>query len=381
MHMHMHMKSNIKTTHDVIKRTNYISVQRMIQLQFLHKSIYHYETFTKPNDILKLEPYMYSVDYEFPIYKNDEYNKGSLVIEESVILDQRKFSTEIPSEGWNPDTNFVGNSVEFFNGMMERNEATRVSTKNATENPNVITKERKMQQRIPIPDKLIAPLRENRMKKHETYYVKDSRVIPNQPDTLFWCLYIGQYGLSKYTIMENSFGKEEIQEKQKIMEALKSPSELHRWKQTNQKITKVKIQQLCSDLMTNSTTELDCIIAFSVYYQKNIYLVNHDNRTYYYFSCGVPDTENIYIAKDTPRTNKKSFSLYSWENANNEKEFHIMITTQYQGLENTEKSLKSISSYKMDELHEIANKMGFKVEDKMKKMELYHGLLLYAIWK
>lgn len=324
----------------------------MLQLQFLHKSIYNYESFTKPNDILKLEPYMYSVNYEFPVYKNEEHVNKSMAIEEPVALMKRN---ETPTK--------------------------HVSPKNIPENSNVITKERKTQPRISIPEKSITPQRENRIKKQETYYLKDSRISPNQPDTLFWSLYIGQYGLTQYIMMENSFGKEEIQEKQKIMEALKSPSELHRWKQTNQKITKVKIQQLCSDLMTNATTELDCIIAFSVYYQKNIYLINHVNHTYYYFSCGVSDTQNIYIAKDTLRTNKKSFSLYSWESATSEHEFHTMITTQYQGLENTEKTLKSMSSYKMDELYEIANKMGFQVEEKMKKMELYHGLLLHAVWK
>ena len=47
-------------------------------------------------------------------------------------------------------------------------------------------------------------------------------IVPDKMDTLFWCMYISNYGEQQYLAIGNKYGNAEIAEKQKIVEFLKS---------------------------------------------------------------------------------------------------------------------------------------------------------------
>ena len=71
------------------------------------------------------------------------------------------------------------------------------------------------------------------VEKTDVYY-------PEKKDTLFWCLYIAKNGLNAYNAITQGYSNIEMQEKQQIMESIKTqPSRL---KNTNVKITNVAIQ-------------------------------------------------------------------------------------------------------------------------------------------
>ena len=74
-------------------------------------------------------------------------------------------------------------------------------------------------------------------------------ITPRQRDSLFWSLYIGEYGYVDYNRITFNEGVQKLEIHQKIVDTLKqNPS---RWKQVNQKITKVAIEEVYSDLLTN----------------------------------------------------------------------------------------------------------------------------------
>jgi hypothetical protein len=54
--------------------------------------------------------------------------------------------------------------------------------------------------------------------------------------------------------------------------------------------------------------------------------------------------------------------------------------TDFFCLENYQKPLKAISNYKVDELTEIANKVGYVLEGKLTKPELYNKLMEHCCW-
>jgi hypothetical protein len=77
--------------------------------------------------------------------------------------------------------------------------------------------------------------KEKEKEKSDIYY-------PEKKDTLFWCLYIAKNGLNAYNSITQGYSNIEMEEKQKIMESIKTqPSRL---KNTNVKITNVAIQEI-----------------------------------------------------------------------------------------------------------------------------------------
>jgi hypothetical protein len=205
-------------------------------------------------------------------------------------------------------------------------------------------------------------------------------ISPNKTDTLFWCIYISNYGEKHYLAIGNKYGNVEIAEKQKIMEFLKSNK--NALKNHNRKITLVATQEVMSDLMTNTKTSIMSLVAFSVYYKKNIVLLNSINKTFleYVFE----KESNI----DNLETNTRKWIVIQYtEN----KKYRVLeeaitdlseyITLEYVRIESYDKPLKGISTYKMGELLEVASKIPeFAKEPKLLKPELYGKLWQYLLW-
>ena len=85
---------------------------------------------------------------------------------------------------------------------------------------------------------------------NELVKIEDTTLTPEQNDQLFWCCYIGKYGLDKYNEIKRRAGNIEMDEKQKISEYFKNnPNQL---KNINQKMTKARIQEIISEIMINN---------------------------------------------------------------------------------------------------------------------------------
>ena len=188
----------------------------------------------------------------------------------------------------------------------------------------------------------------------------------NKQNPLFWCVYINIYGYENYMQISNKYGNAELEEKQKMIEFLKN--NYSKLKEVNKKVTKVMIQEWMSELMSASRISIQLLQLFSVYYKKNIMIYNEINNTYLNFLAGNHENgenESTNLPMVIAKTRNNNYGVYI--DITHEKINELMKGVC---LEDIEKPLKGISSYKMPELIELAIKCGIE-QEQLKKPDLY----------
>jgi hypothetical protein len=194
--------------------------------------------------------------------------------------------------------------------------------------------------------------------------------IPNNPDSLFWSMYIHHYGYEQYLAIGNKYTNLEMAEKQKIMEHIKSAK--YSFKNMNHKITLGATQEIMSELMTNTKTSLLALHALSLYYKVNVCVENTINGTYleYIFDKENPSDKWVFLKY----TDRKKYGLVESE--------HTKPTGML--IESHDKPLRGISTYKVAELSEIADKIPAVCKDESratwKKPDLYGKLWHALLW-
>jgi len=205
--------------------------------------------------------------------------------------------------------------------------------------------------------------------------IKTENIIsPTQKDSLFWCIFIIHFGYNEYLQVSRNYGIKELEIKQKIIEYLnKNPSVL---KQTNYKITKVSVQEILSDFLTSQKdTSILCFIAMISYFKMNIIMVDSTNRFMLEFLSNKDENLPTYVLyKDSYGKYKVNIKPINTETITNMKNTLIC-------LENYTKPLKTASNYKIDDLVDLARKLGFYNENmKYKKNELYEQICEICKW-
>jgi hypothetical protein len=205
-------------------------------------------------------------------------------------------------------------------------------------------------------------------------------IVPDKMDTLFWCLYISYYGEEQYLAIGNKYGNAEIVEKQKIMEVLKSNK--NALKNLHRKITISLYQEIMSDLMTNAKTSLLSLVAFSVYYKKNILLLNTINKTFLEYRYDDRSTSTTTESGELgpwliiKYTENKKYGFFT-----EEMEDISEIIREYIYIAGPDKPLRGISTYKIGELLEIAAKIPeLAKESKLSKPDLYGKIWHSLLW-
>jgi hypothetical protein len=211
--------------------------------------------------------------------------------------------------------------------------------------------------------------RESHIKKEELYQ-------PKQQDTLFWCLYIMNYGYNDYLQIAHNYGVKELEEKQNISKFMKE--NVVRIKNTNYKLTNVAIQEVLSELLTSQKeTSLLCLIVMIVYYNINILIINENTKCMLEFWCNkdrIPSINNSNEEGDA-----LTYVLYKTDNGKYKLQYENIgsfqindLKEKYVVLESYNKYIKAISNYKVEELEDMAKKFGvFDETKKYKKAELY----------
>jgi hypothetical protein len=221
--------------------------------------------------------------------------------------------------------------------------------------------------------------------------------IPPLQNTLFWTIFISVYGYDEYIMVKQKYSNREIGEKQIIINHLKKNPKI--LKNSNYKVTNDLCQEILSELIINNNSSLLSCIGFSIFYKRPIYIINETNNTYLLFS---PDKdtnideedEPIIIYNSKPLPNKNHNATNSLNACNNSKR---VITDKYGiylsenskpigeiiqnmfYIENYNKPLKGISTYKMTELEIIAKKLNINHYDietnkLLKKQVLYEKI-------
>ena len=209
----------------------------------------------------------------------------------------------------------------------------------------------------------------NAEKEKETQIekVKDDIYKPFQTDSLFWCFYILKYGLSKYEMeVGNQHFPIEKAEKFKYIE-------LFRTKKDILKINKIKpLADLENDLANNPRISIKTFFALCIVEKINILLV---------------DKRKIYesITNDETKINVIHRNSVSYEHSI---EFNVpddKLTNYrdtYYKVQGFDSGLKSMTSYKVDELLELCKKFDIdtvntaeSTKKKLAKKDIYELLV------
>jgi len=189
-------------------------------------------------------------------------------------------------------------------------------------------------------------------------------IIPAQRDTLFWCVYIVLHEYAEYINIHHNYSICEMNWKQSLLKDIMAvPSTI---KNSNHKTTKIAVQEILSELMTDvNTTSAACLVAICAYRNINIIILNHTKLLRMEFLSGDATNETYVIYKND--NNKYSVCIEALLTAN------IMdIRNTSLLIENDKKPLKTIGMYKMDDLVAIAKLLGIHTYDKKyKKSEIY----------
>ena len=223
------------------------------------------------------------------------------------------------------------------------------------------------------------PTPENVMKEILQATVLSSSFAPEKEDTLFWCTYAIHHGHSDYLCIGNKYKNAEIQEKQLMIEFIKSNASA--FKKCNYKISQVRVQEYMSELMINKKTTFQTFLVMCIYYKIHAFIV-YEN-TFMDFSPVLPSTEldRVYETYIFTRTQDAHFSV-DLTPLTSEQLKHIR-ETKIQLERSEEKPLKAASNFKMSDLELMATKLNIVLPatmTKWKKDELYSEITKKCTW-
>lgn len=167
---------------------------------------------------------------------------------------------------------------------------------------------------------------------------------PLKKDSLFWCFFILKYGFSKYEMeIGSQYFLIEKTEKFKYIEMLRDKAN-----KDLMKINKIKpMSELEDDLANKERISVKTFFALCIMEKINVLLV--DNRKIYQSMNNDSPTINVI------HRNSKTFENYIELNVTNSSIENYKET--YYNVVGFEDGLKSMSAYKVDELHELCKKL------------------------
>ena len=189
-------------------------------------------------------------------------------------------------------------------------------------------------------------------------------------NTFFWSLYVVHYGYEQYIKIGQKYKNAELEERTKMIDFIKTHP--HKIKDSNLKITKIRTQEILSDLLSSAFISFFSFPVICLYYHLSVYIVNEN--TYLYF--GVSDTEaKVAMLHYNKKRKHGIFEIDEEENQEELLEKINKIKQENLCLDSYEKPLRGISAYKVDDLMNMARKIGVLDETKKTpKDELYNQI-------
>ena len=184
----------------------------------------------------------------------------------------------------------------------------------------------------------------------------DNIFFPKQKDSLFWCFYIALCGLHEYDMIHNFFTKEK-EIKYNWIEQLRGKKEILK----PIKISKATVEDELANCqrITMATVKAMCHL-----FDINVFYI--DNKKFYEI---ITDTNNpIYVIEKK----EKSYGLKK----NLTPEQLEYYRNHFWKLENLDKPLKAISSYKINDLRDICSKLHIDFVN-LTRPQMYQAILSY----
>ena len=208
--------------------------------------------------------------------------------------------------------------------------------------------------------------KENEIKKQS---INDTIFVPKEQDSLFWCYYIISSGESNYEMINvrNSLVAKQIK--------INYVNKIRMNKQTIKTYKFDTITNIESNLAIDNNINIKSVMSLFAIDKINVIFISR--KTYYELLMN--DTEPIYIIKELENQSKYS-KKYGFEIAN-ENSLEQIRTTLFK-LETLDKPIKALSSYKVQDLINICNKLAIEIKHidtgkNKTKNELYESLIQY----
>lgn len=188
---------------------------------------------------------------------------------------------------------------------------------------------------------------------------------PDQKDGLFWCLYVLTLGFGKYEMLGNQNFIEEKNLKFSYIELIRANKAIL-------KMNKIKpLTELEDDLANKAEITIKTFVALCILMNVNVLIV--DKRKYYEFISD--ENKPINIITKTMKPLKYSLDL------NSSQEKIDNYRQNYFKMVNLDSNLKSIASYKTEELLEMCTKLSIdlsvsNLNKKRTKKDLYELIII-----
>lgn len=196
---------------------------------------------------------------------------------------------------------------------------------------------------------------------NKTKHIKETMYRPKQKDSLFWCFYILKNGFSNYEMeINNQYFVVEKNEKFKYIEMLRKNKDLL-------KIHKIKpLTELEDDLANKDKISIKTFFALCMLENINVLLVNK-RKVYELLCVDIDETHPINIVHRNNESYEHSIELDPTE------EIIKKYKETYYKMSSFDATLKSMSSYKLDELFDLCKKLDINVEIKMEEYTKKEG--------
>lgn len=195
----------------------------------------------------------------------------------------------------------------------------------------------------------------NTISTNNTNNTSNDIFFPKQKDNLFWCFYIILNDLYTYDMISNFFTTEK-ETKFKYIEELRNKKEIFK----PIKISRNTVEDELANLKIISIKTIKALC-----YLKDINIFYIDNKKFY--EIIINDNNPVYIIEKI----NNSYGLK--QKITNEKLDYYR--TNYWKLENLDKPLKAISSYKSNELKDICKRLNIIEFHNMTKPQMYEKIL------
>ena len=198
---------------------------------------------------------------------------------------------------------------------------------------------------------------------------KSSLFIPKEEDTLFWCYYIISSGESSYEMMnvKNSLIAKQI--KINYIDTIREN------KQTIKMYKFDTMSNIENNLANENNININSFMSLCAINKINIIFIKKNT----YYELLMNDTEPIYIIRET-EFKSKYCKKYGYEIANSV--LLEEIRTRLYKVDALNKPIKALSSYKVQDLIDICNKLAINIKNadtgkNKSKNELYESLIQY----
>ena len=287
------------------------------------------------------------INYNIVVNKLQDYMLNENKIENSIknkIMNNKSYKYKIDKYKTDKETQFIDTNT------------------NTNKNKNIKNTDKKENNAIILNDE------SNKNLQSTT----NSLFFPSEKDSLFWCFYIMKNGEASYEMID--FKNLIIEKKIKIEYVEK----LRKEKQLLKTYKFATLTHIENQLANEQRIDINTFLTLCVLENLNIFYISKNT----YFELLMNDTSVIHLIKKGFVNGNNYVTNFGYKTDNKESEEMTKYKNEFYKIDNIDKPIKSISTYKVQELIDFCNKLSIETANNQTKKnknknELYESLIQY----